>query len=222
MFSPIQYMINAGVPSETVIFLLALPLAATVIAFARQIVGIKGFGIYTPLILAFAFLTTGLKYGLAFFVVIILAGTLSRLLIKRFRLLYLPRMAIVLSIVVLAILTLFFIGAYAGRLGLTSSSIFAVLIMITLVEKFVAAQIERGAREAVTLTMETLLLSLVCYWLISWSWLQTTALNYPAVIFIIAIIANVIIGKWTGLRLSEYFRFYAVLKNIELSSQKKK
>jgi len=220
MFSITQYMINQGVPQETVVLLLMLPIVATIIAFARQIIGIKGFGIYTPLIIAFAFLVTGLKYGLAFFMVILLVGTLMRLLVKKFRLLYLPRMAIVLNMVALAILILFLVGAYTDQKGLILAPVFAILIMITLVEKFVVAQIEQGARGAIILTTETLILSVVCYWIASWSWLQNLALLYPIWIILISIIVNILLGKWTGLRLSEYFRFREVIKHAELPEKK--
>lgn len=216
-----QYMINQGVPQETVILLLMLPIVATVIAFARQIIGIKGFGIYTPLIIAFAFLATGLKYGLALFMTILLVGTLIRLLVKRMRLLYLPRMAIVLTSVALAILLLFLEGAYSGRRGLITASIFAVLIMVTLVEKFIASQIERGARGAIILTSETLFLSIICYWIVSWLWLQNLVLLYPLWTILGAMAINIFLGKWTGLRLLEYFRFRQVIKNIELPKKKR-
>jgi len=220
MFSITQYMINQGVPQETIVLLLMLPIVATIIAFARQIIGIKGFGIYTPLIIAFAFLVTGLKYGLAFFVVILVVGTLMRLLVKKIRLLYLPRMAIVLSVVALAILLLFLIGAYTEQKGLILAPVFAILIMITLVEKFVVAQIEQGARGAIILTTETLILSIICYWIASWSWLQNLALLYPIWIILISIAINILLGKWTGLRLSEYFRFREVIKHAELPGKK--
>ncbi|MFH1461186.1 MAG: 7TM domain-containing protein [Patescibacteria group bacterium] len=217
----IQYIIDQGVPQETIIFLLMLPVVVTVIAFARQIIGIKGFGIYTPLIITFAFLATGLKYGLAFFVAILLVGTLVRLFIRKFRLLYLPRMAITLTIVALVILMIFFFGASTQRLGLINASVFAVLIMITLVEKFLAAQIERGGKGAVFLTLETLFLSIVCYWLASWAWLQNTALNFPFFLIVITILINIFLGKWTGLRLTEYFRFSEIIKNIEVPKKKR-
>ncbi len=215
-----QYIINQGVPQETVILLLMLPIVATIIAFARQVIGIRGFGIYTPLIISFAFLATGLKYGLIFFMTILLVGTLIRLLVKQFRLLYLPRMAIVLTIVALAILVVFWQAAYIGRAGLVAASIFAVLIMVTLVEKFVVAQIERGAKRAILLTSETLMLSIICYWVASWSWLQNLVMNYPLWIILGTIIINVFLGKWTGLRLSEYFRFRETIKQIELPKKK--
>jgi hypothetical protein len=213
-------MINNGVPQETVVLILMLPIVATIIAFARQVIGLKGFGIYTPLIITFAFLATGLKYGLAIFVAILLVGTLMRFLVKRFRLLYLPRMAIVLTSVAVAILILFLEGAYSGRKGLITVSIFAILIMITLVEKFIAVQIERGARQAIILTLETLVLSVVCYWIAGWTWLQNLVFVYPFWIIIGSVIVNIFLGKWTNLRFSEYIRFRKVIKHIELPSKK--
>lgn len=216
----IQYLINNSVPRETIILLLMLPIAATIIAFARQIIGVKGFGIYTPLIISFAILATGLKYGLVFFSVIILTGTVARFLAKRFRLLYLPRMALVLTAVAAAMLFLLGVGAFYQKKGLIAASIFAILIMITLVEKFVAAQIERGTTKAIILTAETLLLSVVCFWVISWEWLQNLVLLYPLWIIISTGIINVFLGKWTGLRLSEYFRFREVIRNVELPKKK--
>ena len=213
-------MIDQGVSKEAIIMLLMLPIVATIIAFARQVIGIKGFGIYTPLIISFAFLATGLKYGLAFFIIIILVGTLTRLMVKRFRLLYLPRMAIVLTAVALSILVVFLEGAYSGRNGLTAASIFAIIIMITLVEKFIASQIERGRKEAIILTIETLILSIICYWVASWPWLRDLVLIYPILIITGTIIINVLLGKWTGLRISEYARFRKIIKSIEPSEKK--
>src|SRR3989344_516335 len=206
-----QYMVNQGVPQETVILILMLPIVATIIAFGRQVIGIRGFGIYTPLIITFAFLATGLKYGLAIFIVILLVGTLMRFLVRYIRLLYLPRMAI---------LAIFLEGAYSGRKGLIASSIFAVLIMITLVEKFVVVQIERGAREAIILTIETLFLSIICYWVAASVWLRNLVFIYPFWIIFGAVIINILLGKWTGLRLFEYWRFREVIKRVDLPEKK--
>ncbi len=214
-------MINQGVPKETLIFLLMLPIIAIVISFTRQVIGIKGFGIYTPLIITFAFLVTGLKYGLIFFITIILVGTLTRLFIRKFRLLYLPRMAITLTIVSLVVLIIFYFGAYSQKTDLITISIFVILIMITLVEKFLVAQIEKGGRGAILLTSETLILSIICYWIASWSSLQIFILSHPFVTIFLAIIISILLGKWTGLRLTEYFRFRELIKNIEIPKKRR-
>ncbi|HCP08492.1 MAG TPA: hypothetical protein DIT25_01695 [Candidatus Moranbacteria bacterium] len=150
----INFFLREGVPFTTIALLLMLPVIATFIAFLRQVVGIKAFGIYTPLIITFAFLATnGLKYGIIIFLAVILAGMLMRFALKPFRLLYLPRVAVMLSVVAIAVLFVLALGGSAKRTGFASVSIFPILIMITLVEKFVAVQIEKGNRTAIILTL---------------------------------------------------------------------
>lgn len=215
-----QFIINQGIPQETFVLLLMLPIMATVIAFSRQVIGIKGLDIYTPLIIAFAFLFIGLKNGLIIFMTILLIGTLMRLLVKHIRLLYLPRIAIILTAVILAIFLLFLAGAYSGQKDLVTTSIFATLMMVALIERFVAVQIERRVKKAIIVTIETLLLSIICYGVASWSWLQNQIINIPLWIILGTIIVNILLGRWTSLRLSEYWRFREVIKHTELPGKK--
>lgn len=215
----IGFMVDKGVPINTIYLILILPLIATVIAFTRQVVGIKALGIYTPSIIAVSFLVTGLKYGLLIFIVTLLIGTLGRLVARKIRLAYLPRMANVLIIVCLAIFSIFLLGSYFEKAGLIEISIFPILIMVLLTEKFITAQIERGNRAAVALILETLFLSIICFWLANWQVLRTFILAYPEYIFL-TIFMNYLIGKWTGLRLIEYYRFRKVIKNVELAEKK--
>jgi hypothetical protein len=210
----IQFFISEGVPRETVELLLMLPIIATFIAFLRQIFGIKAFGIYTPSIIIFAFLATGLKYGIAIFASVIVVGMLARFLLKKFRLLYLPRVAITVTIVALAILGVLVVGGSQQRTGLAAVSIFPLLIMITIVEKFVAAQIEKGNKTAIFLAVETLAISIIGYFIGRWPFLIRTIVAYPWIIFL-TIPVNVLLGKWTGLRLSEYFRFREIFKKMQ-------
>lgn len=208
----LQFFVQQGVPLPTVVLLLMLPLIATLVAFFRQVIGIKAFGIYTPSIVTFAFLAfdpKGLKYGVAIFISIIVIGMLSRFLLRNFRMLYLPRVAITLTIVAFAILGILVLGGAYSRTGLASVSIFPLLIMITLVEKFVATQIEKGDRTAIFLALETLGLSLLGYFVVRSEFLVRLILDYPWLI-LLTIPVNIWLGKWTGLRLSEYLRFRKV------------
>lgn len=210
----IKFFLAQGVPIETVILILMLPIIATLIAFLRQVVGIKAFGIYTPLIITFAFLATnGIKYGIAIFIAVLLSGLLMRFALKPFRLLYLPRVAIMLSVVSLLILLLLVFGGGLKRTGLAAVSIFPILIMITLVEKFVAVQIEKGSRAAIILAFETLIISIAGFYLASWKPLIQLLASQPWII-LLTLPINILLGKWTGLRLSEYVRFKQVLKKM--------
>jgi len=213
--SPIvNFFVYEGVPLETVSLILMLPIIATFIAFLRQVVGIKAFGIYTPLLIIFAFLATdGLRYGIAIFIAVILIGMAMRFVLKPFRLLYLPRVAIMVSIVAILILFILVIGGNMKRTGLASVSIFPILIMITLVEKFITVQIEKGNKTAIILAFETLLISIAGFYIASWKFLIDFLIAYPWVT-LLTIPFNFALGKWTGLRLSEYFRFRNVIKKF--------
>lgn len=225
----VSWAVQEGVPIGTVTLILMLPIVVTMIAFFRQVVGIKAFGIYTPALMIFAFLAIksesqsfwgGIKYGIFIFLAVILIGTLARIVLRRFRLLYLPRVAIVISIVALSTLLILILGGTFRRTGLASVSIFPILIMITLVEKFVTVQIEKGDKAAIFLSLETLLISLAGYFLVSWQGLVGFVQQYPWTV-LLSLLVNIFLGKWTGLRLTEYFRFKEVWKNVEIFSQKK-
>ena len=212
----INFLINRGVSTDNIYLMLILPVIATVIAFARQFLGVKTFGIYTPTIITLSLLATGLKYGLTIFLVILVVATMIRLLLKRFRLLYLPRMAIVLTVVAFAILTMFVAGALTSRTGIIGLSIFPILVMIIIAEKFIAIQIEKGPRTAILLSLETILVSIACYYLASWNVFTTFILAYPEVI-LLTLIVNILLGRWVGLRISEYIRFRSVRKTSRQS-----
>ncbi len=224
----IRFAMDQGVPLSTVILILMLPIVVMMIAFFRQVIGIKAFGIYTPALIIFAFLAIkaesqsfwgGIKYGTAIFVMVILVGTLARLFLKKFRLLYLPRVAIMISIVALSTLIFLILVGFFQRTGLAGVSIFPILIMITLVEKFVAVQIEKGNKTAVILSVETLVISIAGYFLASWGFLLELLQKYPWIVFI-ALLINIILGKWTGLRLSEYVRFKELWKDAKFDDKK--
>jgi len=208
----LNYLINKGVSQNTIFLILVLPVIATIISFSRQIIGVKAFGIYVPSILALTFLEINIQWGLFIFVVLLVAGTLARLIARKLQLLYMPRMAIVLTLVALTIFAVFVLGSYFDKTSLLSISIFPIIVMIILTEKFIEAQIEKGNRQAIRLTIETLVLSVASYYFVSWETFKTLIMAYPELIFL-TIILNIIFGRFSGLRVFEYFRFRKLLNN---------
>jgi len=206
----VNALVNAGVPTSSIVLILMLPIVATLLAFSRQIIGIKAFGIFTPAAVTLSFLAIGLKYGLMIFVVVLLTATVSRFLLRRFRLLYLPRMAIVLTAVSLSILGLFGVGALFRQTGILAFSVFPILLLASLAEQFVEAQIRLGFRTAARLTAETLLLSIVSTLIARWETLRSFVVGFPELI-LLTIPLNILFGRWTGLRLTEYVRFRKIL-----------
>src|SRR5690606_9394045 len=124
--SLVNYMLTHGVPSQTLIFLLTLPVIATILAFLKQVIGITTFGLYAPSVIALRFLALGWTVGVAFLLFIIITGYATRAFMRRWRLLYIPKVAIILSVVSLTLLLLLGIGAYFDLI-LTGDTIFILL-----------------------------------------------------------------------------------------------
>lgn len=208
----INFLINQGVPINNITLLLMLPVIATLLSFSRQVIGIKAFGIITPALTSLTFLVMGLPSGLIVFSAVLLSGTLTRLVVKRLHLLYLPRMALVLTNVSLSILALLGAGTLAPGTAVLSVSIFPILILTLLAEDFIAAQFNSGARTAFTITAWTLALSVACTFIVSWQLLRTVIISYPEVV-ILCIPINILLGRFTGLRLTEFLRFRTLVKH---------
>lgn len=207
----IDFLVNQGVPINSITLILMLPVIATILSFSRQVIGIKAFGIVTPAMTTLSLLVMGLQYGLIVFFAVLLAGTLTRFIMRTLHLLYLPRMALVLTSVSLAILLLFGLGVATDNTILLSFSIFPILILMLLAEEFIALQFKSGLRHALTITAWTLALAIGCFFIVSWELLRTVVISYPEVV-LLTIPFNILLGRWSGLRLTEYFRFRKLLR----------
>lgn len=216
---PIGYAIrNAltqGVPIDNIVLLLLLPLVAAVIAASRHLIGLRGFGIFLPAALSAVFVATGPVVGIGLFLVIVAVSTLFRMLLRRIhaKLQYLPRMALILLFVVLAVLALLFVGPQVfGRRELAEVSIFPVLILVLLAEDFTRAQLGKSIRVAASLTIETLILALISFIFFSFRFLQEFALLNPEVYLFAVLGLDLFLGTYSGLRLLEIWRFRKLIK----------
>lgn len=204
----IQRAIASGVPESTIVLLLLLPLVAFLIAFSRNVVGIRGFGIFLPAALAVAFVATGPLIGIVLFLVIVIVSTVVRLVLRRLKLKlqYLPRMALILWAVVVAVL--------GGILLLPLNvPIFAVLILVLLAEDFTRVQLGKSIETALNITLETLILSVMAYFVLTFKPLQVFALTKPEITLLIVVAADLVLAQYSGLRIMEIYRFRKLIKS---------
>ncbi len=220
-FNPVKYAIrravSAGVPANTIVMLLLLPLVAAIIAATRHIVGLRGFGIFLPAALAVTFLAIGPLLGIGLFLIIVTVSTISRITLRRLKLKlqYLPRMALILWFVSFAVLVVLFAAPLAPLLGLANISIFAVLILALLAEDFTRVQLGKSAKVAVNLTIETIILALISFFFLTLPAIQAFALLRPEIMLLGIFAFNLLLGRYTGLRLLEIWRFRKMIFNLK-------
>ncbi|MDP3994542.1 MAG: 7TM domain-containing protein [bacterium] len=217
--NPIKYAIRgavkAGVPANTIILLLLLPIVAFVIAVARNVIGIRGFGIFLPASLSVVFIAIGPLVGIGLFLVIVVVSTSVRIILRRLRikLQYLPRMALILWAVALGVLAVLFMAPVVNFPQLSNVSIFAVLILVLLAEDFIRVQLGKSAKTAIGITSETLILSLISYLFLTLMPLQKYVLLNPEITLLAVGLSDFILAKYSGLRLREIWRFRKLIKS---------
>lgn len=217
-----RYLISLGARNglneKNILYLLLLPLIALIIVFFKQVIGMKTLGIYIPSILTIVFLDTGFFYGFILFLFIFILGSLFRWLFKKSRLLYTPKVAILLTLISLIVLIFLSLAATYNLNQFVSISILIIFILIVLIEEFIDIQVKKSIKESIYLFLGTILVSILSYLFVSRSIIQSFFLNYPEIIFLILIL-DYLLGKWSGLRLIEYYRFRKGLKNVSLTQK---
>lgn len=215
----IRQAVAQGVPANTIVLLLLFPLVATIIAAARHFIGLRGFGVFTPAVVSVVFLATGLRLGMTLFFGILGLAMLGRMLLKQVRLQYLPQLAMLVWVMSLGILLLFVFSSKLGTIGVLGGlerlhgvGIFPILLLVLLTETFISAQISHGLKSAAKMTIETLVLAIISYFLMSMNFTQVWVLTHPELTMTTLAIVNILLGQFTGLRMLEYWRFRELLK----------
>lgn len=207
----IRKAVAGGVPPNTIVLMILFPLVAAVIAAARHIVGLSGFGIFTPAVIAVAFLATGVTTGILIFGSILLVATVARMVLRRMKLPSMPRMSLLLWFVSMGILALVLGSPWIRLESLIKINIFPILLLVLLAETFIEVQITRSLTSALQMTVETLVLALISFLIMSTRGLQEWVLLNPEITVLLIPVIDILIGRYSGLRLLEMWRFRELL-----------
>jgi hypothetical protein len=124
---------------------------------------------------------------------------------------YLPRTAMLLWGVSLTTLGFLIASAYFDIDLFLSISIFPLLIMMLLTENFMETQLVASQSQTIQLTLETLFIAILCSLVIDSEIVQKWVIINPEITILFVAGFNILIGRYTGLRLLEYIRFKPLL-----------
>lgn len=186
--------------------ILMLPLGALLVVLIRNVIGFKTFGTFMPVLIAMAFRQTELARGVMLFVVIVLAGLGVRFYLEQLKLLLVPRLAVVMTMVVL-IMTAFSILSH--QLGLEaglSIALFPMVILTMVIERMMVVWDERGAKEAFTQGLGSLVAAILAYLVMNIDALQYLIFVFPELLLLLVAVL-LLLGRYAGYRLTELPRF---------------
>ncbi len=190
--------------------LLVIPVAALLLAGARNLVGLQTFGTFLPVLLALALRESNLLVGFGMLIVVVALGWLSRMLMDRLHLLLVPRLCILLCLVVLALAGLSLLGRATEQPGLFAGLLFPIVILSILIERFSIAVAEDGLRLSMARLGWTVAVTVLLYPVFQSDVLARVMFGFPELV--VAIIGVLVwIGGYTGYRLSELIRFRSLV-----------
>jgi hypothetical protein len=186
--------------------LLLVPIGALMICILRNVVGFPTFGIFMPVLMALAFRNTGLGYGLLIFSGVIVIGYAVRRALDRFHLLLVPRLSVLLTLVVFSFTGFALVGNEIGMSEIMAVGLLPFVILTMTIERVFVLSEESGILEALRTAAGSAAVAAITFFILHLDPLQITFFVYPELLFAVAGV-QVLVGRYTGYRLSEYFRF---------------
>lgn len=184
--------------------LLALPVGAVIVVFVRSVLGWKTFGLFTPMLLALAYLQAGPIAGPVISTTAILIGMMAAPLLKQLNLSRVAFLGTLIAIVVSAL------GAMALEFDQPAlGSAFPVVVTALIVERWWNTWEADGPKKALRMTICTLAVAVAIQLLVAAPVMVTLVATRPLAVPVASVILMILLGRYHGLRLSELARFRA-------------
>ncbi len=201
---------EASIPADMFKMLLLLPLGAFLVAIFKNVIGLKTYGVFLPVLISLALLETGLISGLVLFSSIVLVVALVNFPLEKWGVQYTSKIAMMLIAVVLTALFAVKLLHETNWLSASAPLFFPIIILTIISERFAKKTEEEGVKSAIGLYASTLVVTLFIYFILSSMLIQNFVLTFPEIILSVAGL-NLMLGKWIGLRVMEYHRFHKVI-----------
>jgi len=186
--------------------LLMIPLGGLVVAFCRQIIGIKTFGTFMPILVAISFRETQLVWGIIIFSLIVGMGLIVRRLLSRLHLLMVPRITAVVTCVVIILFLLSLSGFRSGIHAGLSISLFPIIIISMLIERMTVVIEESGFRDAIINAMGSMFVAVLSYPLMTQPTMVHFMTTFPELLLVVLALC-LLMGRYNGYKFTEYWRF---------------
>lgn len=192
-------------PASGLYLLYTMPIGAAVVVFARMIIGMKSFGLFTPMLMAMAFLQTGPIAGPVIVALAITAGLLIAPLLKGLKM---ARVGFLAGL--MAVITLVLIGLLPTLQNARWLTAFPVVVTALAVERWWVVWEGEGLWEAFKIALSTIVIAIAIE-LVVLSPVVSALVDFsPYAAAALGGVVSLACGLYRGLRLTEVTRFRSV------------
>ncbi len=213
-----DYLLFNWFPLWILTLILLLPFVWLVISFARQVVWLSVFGVFTPLLFATSMYVLGVRPSLLLLLSWGIAVILVSLLTRKVYLLYSPKVSLMMILYCIMTLVVRWLHEYLDLQWVDMSSystniVIFPFVVILYVAKWVFSDsfLQFKKWRWVTL-LEFFVISFFVLYILTSDDLQNIFLWAPELIIVVFIL-NILVGRFTWLQMTEYVRFFPLIKS---------
>ena len=204
-----------SLPIETQLvyrILLTIPVGVLLLVLMRNVIGVRTFGTFMPVLIALAFRETQLLWGILLFSLVVALGLAVRFYLEHLRLLLVPRLASVLIVVVLLMASLSVLSHSLGLERGLSVALFPMVILTMTIERMSIVWEERGRTLALQQGLGSLIVASLAYLSMTSNFVEHLVFVFPELLFLI-LAATLLLGRYSGYRLTELRRFRVLARD---------
>jgi hypothetical protein len=197
---------QTGLSDRLLLIMILLPIGALIVAIFRNVIGLKTFGVFLPVLIAISFMTTGLTLGIISFLMMVGLISLLHIPLARWGILHVPKLVVMLIAMIFSMIVILYLGVEMNVETIGTLTFFPVVIMTITAEKYARFVVEEGFKKASKVMLQTLFVTLFSYFILASNSVHIYLMNYPELLLFFAAV-SILLGQWIGLRISEYRRF---------------
>lgn len=182
--------------------LMVLPLGSFLVVLARSFIGLKAFGLFTPMLIALAFLQIGPVMGPVVLCSSVLVGMIVTPTLLKLRMTRVGFLGVLISLIVLVL-----VGLQMVLDTQLQVDAFPVIVCALCVERWWKQWGKDGAKPAAKMALNTFVLALMIEFVMVSDFAMALIEWSPLLMPAVTGIAIAILGRYRGLRLSEIGRF---------------
>jgi hypothetical protein len=196
---------------------MTIPLGVFLLVVLRNVIGLKTFGTFMPVLIALAFRETQLMWGIFHFVLIVSIGLSIRFYLEHLKLLLVPRLATILIVVIIIMAGMSILSYHFGLQRGLSVALFPMVIITMTIERMSIVWDERGPKDAIKQGLGSLFAASIAYLVMTFPLFEHLMFVFPELILEI-LAATLLLGRYSGYRLLELGRFKVLARKGHNSS----
>jgi hypothetical protein len=191
--------------------ILLLPVGVFLLVMLRNVIGIRTFGTFMPVLIALAFRETQLIWGIFLFTTLIVLGLIIRLYLAHLKLLVVPRLAAILIIVIFLMAVLSILTHKLGLERGLSVALFPMVILTMTIERMSIVWEELGAIQTLKQGAWSIVAAVLAYLAMTIRTIEHLVFVFPELLLIL-LAGTIWLGRYSGFRLLELPRFKSLTK----------